>query len=51
MKTKFKSNYQFIANGKLFKTFADVEKYAESMGLRVSNTEKHRGRNLITLTK
>jgi len=51
MKTKFKSDYKFIANGRLFKTYDEVVDYANSLDLRIANTEKFRGRTLITLNK
>jgi len=51
MKTKFKSDYKFIANGKLFKTYEDVVSYAELLGLRITNTEKSRGRTIISLNQ
>lgn len=41
----------FIANGKRFASYDEVEKYAESLGLRISKTEVVKGMTICHLNK
>lgn len=40
---------QYIANGRFFKTYPDVLKYAEDNNFRVSSTETIRGKCVVSL--
>ena len=39
IKTKAMKTEKYIANGRIFKTFEEVEKYAKERNLRITNTE------------
>lgn len=39
----------YIANGRYFETFEEVEAYAHKMGYRITNTETIRGKYIITM--
>lgn len=43
-------NEKYIANGKVFYSYGEVEKYAQENGWRISNTEKSKGVHLVTLS-
>jgi len=47
-----KNQEKYIADGRFFKTFQEVEDYAKSIGMRITNTETIRKNTfLISLNK
>lgn len=47
-----KSKEKYIANGRFFHSFEEVEEYAKSIGMRITNTETVRKNTfLISLNK